>query len=260
MGEDDPDEEDFLGGRRRAGLRSGALKSRVEVRAGLDREGGKMICTELIRDGSLREKVRLSRYSALHGDGRRLIRGWFERALEQRNCEAEESFEPFVFAYIALNGWASCVTTFDRDTAWRDALALDRRIGNDFSRLVADPSSPVGGPAWEFRRLWPVFQVQDLRRREIGHVAGDTRREIVDYYLGHPESGRLRFEPGCWRRHDEKGEEVPLDWPHTLAVLYRVRCNLFHGEKARHSEMDRRIVHASLRVLVEFFDSTGYLG
>ena len=45
--------------------------------------------------------------------GRRLIRGWFERAIEQRNCDAEESSEPFVFAFIALNGWASCVTTFD---------------------------------------------------------------------------------------------------------------------------------------------------
>ena len=45
--------------------------------------------------------------------GRRLIRAWFERAIEQRNCDAEESSEPFVFAFIALNGWASCVTTFD---------------------------------------------------------------------------------------------------------------------------------------------------
>ncbi len=218
-----------------------------------------MICTELVRDGSLRGKVNLSRYSALHEDGRRLIRGWFERALEQRNCEAKESFEPFVFAFIAFNGWASCVTRYDDDWKWRGALALDRRIGDDFSRLVAEPSSPVGGPAREFRRLWPVFQVQDLRRRGVGPVAGETRREIVDYYLGLPESGRLRFEPRCWRRHAEKGEEVPLDWPHTLAVLYRVRCNLFHGEKAHHSEVDRLIVHASLRVLVEFFDGTGYL-
>jgi hypothetical protein len=144
--------------------------------------------------------------------------------------------------------------------AWRYALALDRRIGGDSSRLVADPSTPLGADAREFGGLWPVFQVQSLRRRRVGWAAGGTRREIVDRYLEHPEAGRLWFEPGCWRRHvEEEGQDVPLDWPHTLAVLYRVRCNLFHGEKAPHSEMDRRIVHAALRVLVGFFDGTGYL-
>ena len=142
--------------------------------------------------------------------GRRLIRGWFERAIEQRNCDAEESSEPFVFAFIALNGWASCVTTFDQGTAWRNALTLDKRIGEDFSRLVADPSSPVGGPAREFRQFWPVFKVQTLRRRRVGPVTGDTRREIVDYYLGHPESGRLLFEPGCVRR-TRRGGCSPAD-------------------------------------------------
>ncbi len=118
-----------------------------------------MICSELVRDDSLRGKVRLSRYSDLHDDGRKLIRGWFERALEQRNCEAEESFEPFVFAIIAVNGWASCVTTFDNDTAWRDALALDRQIGDDFSRIVADPPQ-------EFRR-WGRATSGFVRVREV---------------------------------------------------------------------------------------------
>ncbi len=217
-------------------------------------------CEELIRSGRTTGRADLSRYRVLHKDGKRLITGWFERAWEARHCEPEESFEPFVFAFIALNAWASCVTGFDRDTQWRNALALDPVVGGDFSRLAADPSSSVSVSAREFRRLWPVFQVQDLRPLGIGPVlGGEERREIVDRYLGHPRAGSVRFEPGCWRRHRDAGEEAPLDWPHTLFVLYRVRCNLFHGEKARHSEMDQRIVSAALRVLANFLGSTGYL-
>ena len=52
---------------------------------------------------------------------------------------------------------------------------------------------------------------------------------------------------------------MPLDWPHTLAALYRVRCNLFHGEKGRHSEMDQRIVASGFRTLIQFFGSANYV-
>jgi hypothetical protein len=47
-------------------------------------------------------------------------------------------------------------------------------------------------------------------------------------------------------------DEKPLDWPHTLAALYRIRCNLFHGEKAVNSEMDNLIVSIDFRVLLHF--------
>jgi hypothetical protein len=218
------------------------------------------ICEELIRNPRLTDKVDLSRYRTLHPDGRRLVSGWFQRAWEARNCTPANNFEPFIFAFIALNAWASCVTTFDRDRDWRDALSLDQTLSDDFSRLVDDPSSPVGGPADELRRLWPVLEVQSLRQLRIGPgMSGGKRQEIVNRYLGHPRAGRLRFEPRCWKRHRDTDEEVPLDWPHTLAVLYRVRCNRFHGEKARHSEMDQRIVYLAFCVLVGFFGDTGYL-
>jgi hypothetical protein len=44
---------------------------------------------------------------------------------------------------------------------------------------------------------------------------------------------------------------MPLDWAHAMKALYRVRCNLFHGEKARTSEDDKRIVTAAYNVLAE---------
>jgi hypothetical protein len=113
--------------------------------------------------------------------------------------------------------------------------------------------------------LWPVFEVQRLRRQGVDlryedeTLTREDRREVVGSYLSHPNADALRFEPQCWRRHRDAGERAPLDWPHTLAALYRVRCNLFHGEKARHSEMDQRIVASGFRVLIQFLDNTDYL-
>jgi hypothetical protein len=68
----------------------------------------------------------------------------------------------------------------------------------------------------------------------------------------------IKFEPACWKRHMDEGGSIPMDWPHTLAALYRVRCNLFHGEKAPYSEIDRTIVRAALRVLVYFLHETPF--
>jgi hypothetical protein len=54
-------------------------------------------------------------------------------------------------------------------------------------------------------------------------------------------------------------EHTPLDWGHTLAALYRVRCNLFHGEKARNSENDRLVVSAAYDTLHAFVDEARLL-
>ena len=123
-------------------------------------------------------------------------------------------------------------------------------------------------PSWLVKALaffLPIFEVQRLRRQVIDSRYGGNpltegdRREVVDSYLRNQGADSLRFEPQCWKRHRDAGEGVPLDWPHTLAALYRVRCNLFHGEKARHSEMDQRIVASGFRVLIQFLGNADYL-
>ena len=86
--------------------------------------------------------------------------------------------------------------------------------------------------------------------------AARSRCDVRNHYFS---SGATKFEPQCWQTHNASGEEAPLDWAHTLAALYRVRCNLFHGEKSAHSEMDQRVVHAALKVLVDFLDEAEYL-
>jgi len=51
-----------------------------------------------------------------------------------------------------------------------------------------------------------------------------------------------------------------LDWAHTLKAIYRVRCNLFHGEKAIHSEIDQKIVLSAFRVLIHMLKKQKLLG
>ncbi len=88
------------------------------------------------------------------------------------------------------------------------------------------------------------------------HSDAHNRRETVNYYHSH---GITAFEPKCWKRHIDSGEDVPLDWAHILKGIYKVRCNLFHGQKSAHSEMDKQIVSAAFLTLVHFVKEADYL-
>lgn len=224
-----------------------------------------MTCNELLsRDARQNNRVRsgrasatnLQNYTHLHPEGQQLIAGWFRRAWQERDCQPENSFEPFIFAWIAFNGWAACVTGLDSDREYLDALMLSQVLQQDFTRLVADPQSAVQQHANNFHQLWPVFKAQRIRRQGVNTHYRGNRQAVVQHYLA---NNITDFEPQCYQRHIQTGQAVSLDWPHTLAVLYRVRCNLFHGEKAVHSEMDRLIVSAAFRVLVTFVREAGYI-
>jgi hypothetical protein len=185
-----------------------------------------------------------------------MVSGWFDRAWQARECRVEDSFEPFIFDWFALNGWAACVSGVDQDRAYLDALMCDRRMCEDFLRLVPDSGSPFGSRAADFAQRWPIFEVRELRRRCIISYSEGDRDTMVNNYLS---LGACKFQPQCWKRHRDAGEPVPLDWPHTLAALYRVRCNLFHGEKSSHSEIDQYLVSCAFRTLLHFFRAAGYL-
>lgn len=194
------------------------------------------------------QPVELDRFDRLHDDGKRLIRGWLERAARGQ-VEAPD-FASFIYLWIAFNGWAACVTGKDGDRAWQDALIADPELNARFDNLVSR-QSPVATAAREFAELWPIFRVSDLRARGIDYLAGGnaSRAEMTRDYL---DAGATKFEPQCYLAH----EEVPLDWGHTLVALYRVRCNLFHGEKARSSESDRLVVARAHEALLSFVEAT----
>ncbi len=179
---------------------------------------------------------------------------------------AENYFEAFSFLWYAFNAWAACVTDIDEDRAYLNALMQSDEVCEDFlgqlaierdylALHVVGDSNPLRFYARQFLGLWPIFEDKSLRRQGIPKKTTGSRRGIVEYYLN---SGATKFEPQCWKRHSDEGR-IPLDWPHTLRALYKVRCNLFHGEKALTSVNDQRIVYAAFHTLLYFLHSANYI-
>ena len=181
------------------------------------------------------------RFDELHPEGKKLIQSWATRAVAQLTCAERDSFEPFIFGWIALNGWACCITGEDRDSDYLDALLLDADLNREFKKLLAPDFLTA---AKEFQSTWPIFSSKD-----IGYKVewGATREQVIERYKTiEPPPGR---KPPCAFSHRERDEEVPVDWPHTLSAIYQVRCNLFHGYKGVYSENDVLIVSKAFRVL-----------
>lgn len=192
--------------------------------------------------------IHLTKFHALHPDRQSLVRGWFEKAHAAMTAD-DECFEAFIFAWFAVNGWAACVTGKDRDSDYIRALQRSTELAEKFQILLAG-NPQFQSAASNFQRFWPIFKAQDIRRAGHHSPTAADRPAVVQHYF---DCDLRVFEPQCWKSHRDTGEDVPLDWPHTLATIYRVRCNLFHGEKSAHSEMDREIVRTALVVLVSFF-------
>jgi hypothetical protein len=213
------------------------------------------ICPELLRNSGLRDRFDRHRLDLLHHDGRRLISHWFRLAQDRLDCDPAESFEPFIHAWIAFNSWASCCTDLDQDRQIIEALSRSTELIQQFEHSMTN-SNVIRTSAERFRSMWPVFNVKDLRRRRIPMFLDLDRPNMIAHYFQH---GADSVVPLCYRRHVGNGEEVPLDWPHVLAAIYQVRCNLFHGDKAPHSEGDRTLVHSGMQVLVRFLAHGGYM-
>jgi hypothetical protein len=208
-------------------------------------------CKELVKkeNENLAKDVKLQRYWDLLPNGRELIKQWFDRGWERRDCPPKQSFEPFIYTWFAFNGWASCVTELDHDRVWKDALSLTPKPCDAFSNFVNDPNSCGLTLAQEFLQCWPIFDARDIKLNEAHLYDEVSREKAISHYFA---KGVNKYEPACWKRHKDANKEVPLNWPHTLSALYQLRCNLFHGEKGTDSEMDQKLVHKGFRLLVHF--------
>ncbi len=169
-----------------------------------------MICHELMHTSLSEVRINFDRYTYLHPEGQRLISGWFERAWAKRDCQGDDCFEAFIFAWIALNGWAACIPERDEESQYLDALKRDRTLCQDFKRLVAIPESPVAFHAVQFAAQWPIFEVKSLRRRRIIMAHEPNRRTVIKRSFA---AGATAFAPKCWKRHADNREQIPVDWP-----------------------------------------------
>jgi hypothetical protein len=189
--------------------------------------------------------VNLAAFSGVNFPAGPLIRGWFDRGRDALARGDTDPFEGFIYQWFAVNGWAAFVTGDDRDTALVNALQADPAITEHFRHAI-ESDVAFRRIAEEFRGFLPVFKAQEVRRAELPLLREGNREEVVAYYLGR---GMRQFEPRCAQRHIVTGEPIPVDWAHFLPAIYRVRCNLFHGDKMATSETDRRLVYLSASII-----------
>ncbi len=181
--------------------------------------------------------VKIQRFKDLHLAGQALVRTWFEKGWAQRDCPDEGAFEPFIYTYIAFNGWASCVTEQERDTDMLKDLKRDNSLRTHFTRWLA-ADAPFKASVEAFSELWPIFSARELRELGLDRSTFPTRADRIEAYL---EGGAQE----CWPHQGDRR----LILGNVLSAVYQVRCNLFHGGKSITSENDRRIVGAAFRVL-----------
>jgi hypothetical protein len=155
--------------------------------------------------------VDFQQYEQLQRAGWKVIRSLSDRATREADCTPGESFEPFIFGWIALNGWASCVTGADMgDKPYLTAMMLDSELNRRFN-LLRDEAE-FQARLKQFHNYWPILR--PLPQRRVPAAVTD-RQELIRRELSNVTKDS-RFRPECAARHFQHGEEIPMDWPHTL--------------------------------------------
>jgi hypothetical protein len=194
-------------------------------------------------------------YDNLPFEGKRLIASWLTRS-DRSFKRPGNNFEAFIFLWIAFNGWATCVTGGDRDIDVIEALAADPGIVNDFDCLF-NKDAEFAKTVKELRDMMPIFDSKELYDNGLpDHRCFDSRDKQIDHYLN---NGATKFRPLCGVEHTKIGQDIPADWPHLLMAIYKIRCNLFHGQKSAFSSLDRKLVNLAFTTLYRFVSQTGYL-
>jgi hypothetical protein len=122
--------------------------------------------------------------------------------------------------------------TAENDWSLIQAVGFDATMFSRFADLLCREAS-FRETVKQFGVLWPVFKVRALQELgpglSPGHQARDQYKKECLSKLGPKD-----FQPRCFKNHPGAGP--PIDWPHTLAAIYQIRCNLFHGGKAFEGE------------------------
>jgi hypothetical protein len=175
------------------------------------------------------------------------VREWLRRARGAHRQDSTENVESFMFTWIAFNSWGECVADQERDSDWVYSLSVDRDLNERFAAcLLRDPAG--SDSAHRFRKYWPIPRVQQWRREPSRWPLSE---HVLDRARFFHEEG-IWHDPQCALRHLEGDEEIPLDWEHLVQAAYRVRCNLFHGDKSPSHADDVAIVRSVAEPLLGF--------
>ena len=201
------------------------------------------------------EALPLRRYAHLHHETKRLIESCLRRALEEGANGGGGGLTAFAFVWQSFNGFAACVTRQDIEIDIVRRAANCPELTRRFGKLMAEDDG-FRSAATEFAQSWPIFRAHDLRATGAAFLPFATRADRIAHYLS---VGGLRHQPECFEAHQAEQGRVPIDWPHTLHAVYRVRCNLFHEKESLTSETEPQIVGPACRVLSSFLVRSGLI-
>ena len=183
---------------------------------------------------------------------------WLRKA--DQAAADNEWFEAFICLWVVFNAWSSHVVA-DReqsedDTYLWQAACLDSELASRFEKLLRDGGS-FRNCAESFWAIWPVFKVRTLVDHGIGPWDWEDSRRDYRATCFQKKLNIGDFGPQCYLDHQLQDAHtnggdplrVPLDWRHSLAAIYKVRCNLFHGGKSFLNSGDIRFCEFAYRIL-----------
>lgn len=218
-----------------------------------------MVCQELFKAGTAKKTVEFWKYDVLDQNRRRLIKGWWKLANELNNKPKQNKFQSFVFAWLAFNSWGMCITEAKDDAIMIKSLGLSNDLNQKFEEIKAKENSKLALTTNQFIKFLPVFDVTELREKNLERWDKQSRRERVLFYFN---NGATIFDPQCWQRHineETNGQPLPSDWAHIIKAIYKIRCNLFHGSKSPFVEGDKNLVSLAYSILSQFIEEANYL-
>jgi len=192
------------------------------------------------------------------------LRTWLRKLTSDGAGSADKQFERFIFLWVSVNAWASMAVP-DQSKNHEDAylvhsMAADPTLNSTFTELLENPHFYAEVSA--FAALGPVFQTLWLRNNNVSpwdKSQIDARQDYVDQVFkedpfhrkttGRQSDVHPAFAPACARTHRLAGEQIPVDWPHLLSMIYQVRCNLFHGGKTYRGSTDHLFVDHAFKIL-----------
>jgi hypothetical protein len=168
-----------------------------------------------------------------------LVREWNERSKRNEPNESPfQTFTGFIEVWVGFNAWAACVTQEDSDAEMIKRLASNRILNDVFASLIRNnPEFLVA--VRNFSHFWPIFSFTSARKLRLENVFRDFSRDEARQKL--LEANVKRGPEGSYNR------ELP-SWRDTIQAVYRVRCNLIHGNKGS-APLDFQIVGSAYKVL-----------
>ncbi len=94
------------------------------------------------------------------------------------------------------------------------------------------------------------YDINSVFSEQFKRIKYDTSLTITT-----GKKGKVKdfFAPKCWIKNRKDFRKIDRNWTNTIQSLYRVRCNLFHGEKSLYIRDDREIVSSAFQAMIYIF-------